>query len=253
MKIWSSADLYPPQSDDTRKLLDALLVGSPVELRRALSLEERNALRARRSELYRWIAKPSIYDVTATVTPMLDVFGIKSDARRYTTLLADMPLWATKRACDQLAQAAGKAAPTADQLHATAAALVQPIYTENMRLNAALNGRANTRVERTGETVAQVAAAHAAFRDRVTGESIVERERRDQVAQSAAQLLREGTLDHIRQGYVAAGLDVPEGDTIVSIPLLLEMGWSIEQDGDGNKVLVRPAFPPPLRRSLGIR
>lgn len=74
-----------------------------------------------------------------------------------------------------------------------------------------------------------------------------ERVRQEAIADAAVKarvvaFLQETTREMILRDYAARGL-TPRPGTLVSVPMLLRMGWQIAEHPDGGPVLVAPPTP----------
>lgn len=281
-RVWSSHELYPPDEPaETRELLRFLLTGDKdpggrAIIRRAVTEPERKALVDRKQALTPWLVKSHFGEIQTTVVAMLTSFTSKtaSDeewmamAMQYAYVLGDVPLWAIKRSCDRFqtgnvapeevgAKRLDKTfAPSAANIHTIARKFHVPLSVEYIRINAVLAGVAVAPPRTSAEVAAakaHVEASLAEHRRRFDAGRLAEREeeeaRRARIAkegEESAQRLR------LRQ-FKEAGVDPPRENDTASLPMLLHMGYSIEDHGHGVRVLIPPKREPyvPTTKAMG--
>lgn len=262
-------ELYPPQAGGECSALRTTMVvfrpdraGAPVELARALKVEERSMLARRKETLDAWLSPSSPSRAAASLSRMLS--GMRGEAvgeedaevisAQYAFALRDLPFWAIERACQRFAsglvrpQEIGAKSldvgfrPSTAQVATVARALSEPLERERDELDRILRGvvagaRPITRSRGSGASV----DAHLAGAD----EAEVERRRRRTEEIKARQPEVERRTNAARaEEYRRAGLRPPEprGGLITSLPMMLKMGHTIEEIGD-EKVLLGPSEP----------
>jgi hypothetical protein len=264
LAVRTAAELYPPKCDEAvREIAETIISfrpeGGGVELRRALSIDERTALKTRANLLERWLAPGKQGDIAASVTGMLLGFNArgmsldeaKEVAAQWASALRDLPGWAVHRACLRFSQGRVKAAelgvdrldvgfaPNTAQVHRIATAIAAEQVAELARLEAVLKGTvtpaAPPRAPAPGVTAAQ---AHIVDRDERAAMESDERIKRQQV--DAPYVESRMNAQRIAE-YERAGLKPPEphAGLVISLPMMLKMGFRIEEVG-GEKVLVSP-------------
>jgi hypothetical protein len=256
-RTWTTDELYPPKcADGTAALADAVVAfrpeAGPFELRRALSIEERTALRTRANLLERWLAPGLQRDIAESVEALLGgTPEAKEVAAQWASALRDLPGWAVHRACLRFSQGRVKAAelgvdrldvgfaPNTAQVHRVATAIAAEHVAELARLDAVLKGTvtpaAPPRAPAPGVTAAQ---AHIVDRDERAAMESDERIARQKAEAPAVE--SRMNAQRIAE-YERAGLKPPEpyAGLVVSLPMMLKMGFTIEDVG-GERVLVSP-------------
>jgi len=259
-------EIYPPKApDEVAALVDGIVAfkpdgGAPVELRRALAVPERSALQARKATLDRWLEAGSPQKMTMAIADMMMGFPGSNvtveDAEvicaSYAFSCREMPTWAVQRACLRFRSGQVRPSeidektigfgfrPSSAHLCKVAEALARPLRVELDRIEVVLKGT----VTMQSPPRAEPAGAASAPRAYLKSLDNAERDRRDeavrrQVAESSEVEKRNN--DARRAEYARAGLKPPEphGGIVVSLPMMLKMGFRIEEIG-GEKVLISP-------------
>lgn len=261
-KLWTTAELYPPATPPgLTDLLDAVVRGDRTEsgkpaLRRELTEDERCALAHRFHDLGKWTRSARRDAIAEVVLIMMVGFG-KSETRdesavrvtRYCEILADLPLWAIKRACDRFgagevtAEEIGEIrimrgrAPSTDHLYMVAAALVAPLRREAGRVYCAMNGVVpKSYGEKSEADKERVRRAHEEFRARPALPDDVEaeerrREARERLAEEATAFSRA----QVDAEYREAGIFAPT-PACASLGLALKLGARVEDGPDGRNL-----------------
>jgi len=245
--------------------------GVPIA-KRALTEPEKALLKLRLNDLRPFVDPASIDRKAQEITAMLMGFGGQSltaeqarlTAAQYARTCADLPLWAVSRACHRFAAGQVKPEeideerisltfrPTTAQLYQVAAAIAKPVLEERFRISAVL--RATVLLPRREPTEEEKAAVAEKIRDLTArlGAGNAERDaERTGRLMVAARESRQQNARLIEREYRAAGLEPPPwvGDMPpASLSLMLSVGYRIEEDARGKKMLVRPAPPPPAER-----
>lgn len=259
----------PPEA--TRQFTDFLaslgtLTGTSVELRRGLATAERTTLRTRELELARFLTRPTSREIRDTIARCFAGFSFAATPQeaqaigaQYVVVLQDCPLWAIEKACMRFARGEVKPEevgakqpldlrekPTTAQLHTVVEAIVHPFAAEARRIYLTLRAEA-PRPPITEEVRARTNKAIEEWRNdagvRLRQDFEAEREKRRKSAMESDESHRKMVL----QQYEMAGLPPPEerpGKALVSLPLLLSLGWRIETGPDRKPVLVAPPPPP---------
>ncbi len=265
LAIKTAAELYPPKCDAaTAELADTIVAfkpdgGGPVELRRALSIDERTALKTRANLLERWLTPGRHADIADAVTGMLlgfnqrgmSVDDAKEVAAQWASSLRDLPGWAVHRACLRFSRGEVRAselgverldpgfAPSTAQVHRVATGIMAAEVAELARLEAVLKGKVATeapaRPAAAGMTAAQAHIVDREQRGALEGDERIKRQQAD------APMVQKRNNDARIAEYVGAGLKPPEphGGIVVSLSMMLKMGFTIEEIA-GERVLVSP-------------
>lgn len=230
------------------------------DLKRALTRKERTALETRRAFLVDGMqpAKPAF--IIEAVLEMLIGFGgsradgddAKAMAAQYASVLSGLPGWAIKRSCVRWAMGHVSAeevgekvlnrtfAPSAALVRRVAEDILQPYKNEIGRINKTLKAKFEI-TESDEQRAANWPKIQAGLLE--TSQRLAEGDLREQQEErernaSAAARSREFCRDLILREYAARGLQPPPG-TLVSLPTLLSMGWSISVDGNQKPVLIK--------------
>lgn len=269
MALSKTSDLYPPTDPDSGRLLDIILTGEHDDerraiIRRAITSGERDQLRARARALDPWM---KLADGDQIETVILQTgLGLATKAetareaalrvRHYAEILADVPLWAIKRACHRFATgsvtadelrdrnfAAGMV-PTTAHLHRVASGMSRPLAHERIRITAALNGIVR-RGPPTEEEKQRVRDLHAQFVGRAEPEAEQLEKARLQVVRQEMEKRHAAGAEALRvQEFTDAGVDAPKtppGGIAVTLTTMLKLGYTIEEHPEGGNVLVAPA------------
>jgi hypothetical protein len=170
---------------------------------------------------------------------------------QYVTALKGVPHWAVARACMRFASGQVTAQelgekqfplgfrPSSAQLAMVARKFVQPLMEEGAKLSALLAARPElSRDEKPPEeSTAYIEAAMAEFMTRMKhaqGEEAVELAK----VEARARAIIDRELKERMREYLDAGLEPPKGWRIASLPMMLKMGWRIDEV-DGKRVLVK--------------
>lgn len=269
LAVRTSAELYPPKCDEAiTRLADEIVAfrpagGGPVELRRALSADERGALTTRANVIDRWLEPGRQSDIATSVSQMMLGFGGRNAsvedtmeiATQWAHALRDLPGWAVARACLRFGRGEVRAAelgierldvgfsPSTAQVHRIAKVIAADAENERARLGAVLKGVVPTsapakpmHVDRPGMN-----AIDAHVLDAKEAAELRDDERFDKQKREAPEIERKANQARADE-YRRAGLEPPEAQhgLIVSLSLKLSMGWRIEEDGRGNRVLLSP-------------
>lgn len=260
--------LYPPAQTQQMHTLIASLRPLDNMLPRHLTVAEEQTLRRRAHQLSQWgdTAKPE--EIKSTLSRCFLGLGGEKLApaqaammmTQYVTVLSGMKLWAIERACLRFAAGEVTAAEVGSKQLEPA---LRP-SSAHLRIMAAIISES---FDKERSDIAKVLAAYPPKYEPT------EEERAQGLAKTRAwQVQREGaeekkapvsghakrTLDDINkrhhdriiQEYISAGLPAPTAAIPTSLPMLLEMGWSIVEQR-GVKHLVKPDHLTPVRRSLG--
>lgn len=242
--------------------------GKPI-IRRYPDEAERMRAARRRAELLPWIQRPyNEGHVSKVLAELSAVYGSLGETpaeaairmRESARLLLDTPLWAIKRSCDRFAQGTVKPEelngetvrkgrpPSPAMVHAIAAALLQPVYTEIARLHAVLDGRVVIDKVKTPADKERVAEALARYRSRPASPAEeAEKAARARARENTGVLLRAGTARMVLDQYADAGVDPPPGGA--SLPLVLRLGGRVEDDPvEGRHLTLPPRMNPTPRR-----
>lgn len=263
----STRSLYPIDERDTttEQVVSAVLSfrtsDGRYELSRHLTPDERRRLSARRNHLVDNLQAAKVSEYQADVIQMLIGFGgATTDAKeaagiaaQYATVLSGLPAWAVRRACQRWSMGQVTAEeigaktvsfthrPSAANVRVVAEGIVRPFVQEVARCNKTLNSTVPV-PEQTPEERAKTAARIRKLADETIAridradakEALAEQEARREADERA----REAHEARLRGEYAARGL-TPPGGQLVSLAMLLKMGWTIESDGKTN-FLVRP-------------
>jgi hypothetical protein len=93
----------------------------------------------------------------------------------------------------------------------------------------------------------RVAKKHAEFKERMAALDAQEAQRTVELEARLAERSKEIGRRMIMREYERAGVRPPVG-ILVSLPLLIKLGWQLQGDVDGGKVLMRPE-PKPKRKT----
>jgi hypothetical protein len=232
--------------------------GGPRMLRRPLTDQERSWLQARVDSLEPAVApfaRPADDDrVVEAVLGLLTSYSSlrlteeESAARGAGALevLADLPAWAIEDACLRIrrygysVEERGRAriervfAPSDAQIHDFASELVK--QRREALTNAKMLLLAEVEEESTPMSARTVDGIVQEIKDRFAANS----DRVDEQRLALARKRRmEEALEDRRNDYRRAGLNAPVGNTFTSLPMMLKMGWQIEEIG-GRRMLVGP-------------
>jgi hypothetical protein len=267
LRLWTTSELYPPETPaDIKAALAVLLNEKDLEgralLRRSLAEAERAALRARSRALDPWIVKPREGEIEPLLLELSVGLQNRSEndeeaairVSHYAEILADTPLWAIKRACDRFDR--GEVShdelgerlpllrgrfPSTAHLYRIASAIARPVFHERVTIHEALNGVVARSGPSTPEERAEVEAARASFNRTVGGLSELEEAKR----QLASESVRHATERLRAAEFRRAGLEPPAG-SMVSLAMMLRLGWTIIDGPGGKKALLRQrAAKPP--------
>lgn len=266
---------YPQQppsvTPEWRDLLSSVAqqTGTGVELRRELRPQERDALRARSRDLLPWMKGGTANEIKKLLARCFQGFNYaptpaeaQAIAVQYITVLKDQPLWAIERACMRFASGTVRpeevgakkldlaVKPTTAQLRMIVEDTVEEIARELRIIQGALKAEA-PRKPPTKEEIAKTNADIERWRAEKgvkPPELVVSAEQK----RDTAQRLDKAHRDRVLKEYETAGLPPPEekpNKALVSLALLLHMGWRIEELPHGVKVLTQPPPPPPPKYS----
>lgn len=263
--MWTTRELYPPETpDDIKSALAVRLPEKDLEgrtlLRRSLAEAERASLRARSRALDPWIVKPR----EGEIEPLLLELSVGLQGRaeseedaairvsHYAEILADTPLWAIKRACDRFDR--GEVShdelgerlpllrgrfPSTAHLYRIASAIARHVFHERITIHEVLNGVVARSGPATEEERAEVEAAREAFTRTVGGESQLEDAKRQLASENVRKATVEATEKLRLAEFERAGLEPPAG-SMVSLAMMLRLGWTIIDGPGGTKALLRP-------------
>jgi hypothetical protein len=240
------------------------------ELKRALTETEKTMLRQRMSDLGPFLKPAPPQRIKSVLSRCFQSFGYApasdeeaaSILTQYLVVLSGYPEWAIEKAVHRFAsgdvrpQEVGartidiSARPSTAQLRVVVEDIYAPIRSESMRLSMTMAGKVTLKpasAEERERGLASIAAWRAQQVIRMEDQSEAADIRKGSFLQEV-QFLHEKRL---RREYREAGVEPPDPENLVSLPMLFSMGWTIMQMHDGSKALVKPAAPPPLRRSLG--
>jgi hypothetical protein len=235
--------------------------GEPRSVARELTAEERRAVEHRATSLAAWLApyaRPSDDDdVTIALAEMFNGFpsmrnesGQAALARVNAAmeLLAQFPAWAIVAGCAQIRRKGYEVAerdgvrverhwpPGEPELYRVVELLVAPRVTAMRNARLLLAAPVEPQLEESPEHKAAVAdRVRAAVRPVTSPELESALTARNSRRAELATKRRDADL---RAQYAAAGVEVPDG-YLVSLPMRLAQGWTIEEVGH-RKVLVKP-------------
>lgn len=280
-RLWTTNELHPPATpDDVKNVLDAVLTGSldherRAILRRALAGAERSDLRARAAALDPWVKKPREGEIETLVLVMSTGLGTKGEGekesairvRHYAEILGDTPLWAIKRACDRFERGSVTAeelgerqimrgmVPSTSHLYRVASAIARPVFHERIRINSALNGVVEHRMEHTAANKEQVLATANGLRRSLGSAGEMDEARLSLARENTAkESLRAAEAVRLKE-FRDAGVDPPKvapGGIGTSLSMMLRLGYRIIEHPEGGKTLVAPPKIAPSRRSEGM-
>lgn len=268
--VKTTSELYPPRAAPEVSALVKTIVtfrpsssDLPVELARALSVPEREALSARAGVVARWLRPGRQAEIARSVSGMLLGFGRSMSveeamevAAQWAHTLRDLPEWAVERACMRFARGEVRAAelgverldvgfaPSTAQLHRVAAAISADLENERQKIDEVLRGTASLGAP------APARRANAAVGAKLTEHLRMKAEARD-AEQVERQLRIEAESDQRRREefaraertYRDAGLEPPvwkPGDVPVTLQMKLRFGWTTEEV-EGRRTLLSPA------------
>jgi hypothetical protein len=233
----------------------------PHPLRRPLTVPERAALDARARALEPAVApyaRPADEDrVADALLALLDSYSAqrltKEEAMARVDgameVLADLPAWSIEEACLRIRRngymvidAKGRArleqtfTPNDSQIHSVAEDLVKARRDARDSALALLAAPVEESPEDHRPSIAEMLAEARQTMQPSDAEIDDDRVRRDDIARRSVKRQDEA----IRSEYIAAGLEPPTGGVLVSLPMMLKAGHTIEEIG-GRKVLVGPA------------
>jgi hypothetical protein len=264
----TKASQYPLERNATTDMIIDTVVSfraadGTYTLRHELAKEERRALEARRNTVVDKLQPGRPGEILPALLEMLIGFGgakqsvdeAKMIATQYAAVLSGLPTWAIKRACVRWAMGQvmpeeidektinRSFPPSAAQVRVVAEAIVRPWMQEVARIKKTLIAKPEStvaediRAEAGPRVQAKAEAVKLSITDAIKADEARERERNQ--ALTARSL--ETTDMLIRRQYEARGLTPYERNgTLVSLPMLLSMGWTIENNGIRD-VLVAPA------------
>jgi hypothetical protein len=260
--------LYPPAQTQQMHTLIAGLQPVNRVLPRHLSIAEEQTLRKRAQQLSAWSdpAKPN--EIKGAISRcFIGLGGEKLSTEQaemmmaqYVTVLSGMKLWAIERACLRFAAGEVKAEdvgakhlepamrPSSAHLRIMAAIISESFDKERAEIDKVLTAHP-PKHEPTEEERAAGLAKTRAWQELRSGADA----KKAPVPGHASRTMDDINKRHhdrIIQEYIAAGLPAPTAAIPTSLPMLLEMGWSIVEKR-GEKILVKPDHPTPIRRSLG--
>lgn len=240
--------LYPiPRNDEATRFIFARIKPDRDEsgamlLAATLTAAEREIVHGRIKQIAPALAnaKPAeLRKALLEVFPDEDKDAAKKRAAELAKAMDGLPLFAVRRAALKLSQA-GIRAPDRVQLRTEAEAVARPYWNEvsvgSMLLRAKKNPDAPPNEAERERVIAGFAALSASLAQRAEdGEGEGRACRTD-------RLMAEHRGLHVSD-YEADGLRPvfadPDAEIVVSIPLLIKLGWRVEEIG-GRKVLLRP-------------
>lgn len=268
-KVSPMGQLYPPpQPKLVQNVLSVLVDGETATggeplLSRALTPAESTTLADRKRILDGWLASGRPNEMRIQITAMLSGFGHAAlgddpemTSAQYAFVCRDLPEWAVERACHKYSTGTVTPAeigqrepinwsfpPSTAILHRLARSIVEPTEVERAKVAKILRGRtaklpALDKEERAAFVEKYIAPA---IRRRGIGGEALE-EARAARAQEALDRVKAAEAENRRSEYYDAGVEPPEpkGGLTPSLPLLLKMGWTIEQGPGGRNRLVGP-------------
>jgi len=245
--------------------------GTPRKLRRPLADAERNAVALRARELgdcLRPFDAAERDGVAGAIMGLLASFGAGMDkataiARTagYIESLgrAGYPAWAIEQTCISIrnrgyvvregdkTRLEMSFAPNEPRLCAAVGEVVEQrrkAY-ENARLLLAAEIDVEAEDDRDP---ARVERALEEWRQRIGPHDLAEIKATEASKENRRQEIMKRALEDRERAFIAEGIDVPAGKT--SLSMYLHMGWTIEDHGNGRRVLVAPPerFAPPKKR-----
>lgn len=212
--------------------------------RRAVSLEA--ALSPQDGDHERMmIALAELYDSYRSMRPPVDdeaMRRVQSAAR----LLAEFPGWAVEVVCVKIRKAGyiinGRLeqtyAPSDAQIHSAVAEYLEPRRKHMIAAQTLLQAAVAPKIE---ESMTPLETSMDDFRVRMAGGrlradalELIETERREKILAEK----RQRDIQDRRNDYIANGLPAPTGDNFTTLPMMLKLGWRIEEFPDGTKQLV---------------
>lgn len=260
----------PPQFDVFLAGL-GVQTGLGFELRRGLASAERQTLKARGAALMPYLRTADKKEIKDCIARCFQGFSFaptaeeaKAIAAQYILVLQDFPLWVIEQACMRFARGEVRPEevgaktldlrekPTTAQLKMIAEDIAQPVSAEARRIQLVLNAPA----PHQAPTAEQRARAEASIEKWRKEQGLREATATDEDREKWRWLAEEADAAHrklVLRQYKAAGLEPPEerpGKALVSLPLLLSLGWRVETGPDRKPVLVQP---PPLADPLPVK
>ncbi len=271
-QLLTSTQLYPPNA--TREFLDylrSLTNGDRDEsgnflLRHALHDGDRRALQERAKELAPWLVpqtKKGDY-VDPIKRMLLTGGGAAVTEKEAAVIVAEfvsyvyrMPLWAVERACRMFGNGEVTAdmlddpkfdkgmRPSSAQFAYICREVMRPFAEESTRISMTIRGTVGREPDEAER--ARVGEKLSNFAEALTLQSDL---RRDEERTAAVQRLSASdqfNRSMILREYEAKGLAPRFGKDgkPQSLSLLLSVGWTIEEGGEGRRYLVPPPAPPP--------
>jgi hypothetical protein len=269
--IRTTSDLYPPKpSDGVKRLTESLVAfrpderGAAPELKRALTLPEREAMAARKAVLDKWMRPGLPTPMKLAIGEMFNGFGGAERSEddqdllnaNYAYACRDRTLWAIERAClrfrsgtvkpDEVGEKVLSSTwrPSSAQLNRLAAKIEEQTSAEHFEVGEILRatvflGPSDGAKARTEAEIGAV-ADHMSMRRAERDLEQVERQLRQE---AEAEQTRRVAFAHADDTYRRAGLDPPRwlpGQVPTTLQMKLKFGWTIEEI-DGRRVLVSPA------------
>lgn len=262
--------LYPPvQPEETKRILSALGGGERdrdgrLYLPRILTPVERAELQKRKNALFdKWCKSGAEFArIKAVVATMLLGFSTRAATAeeqntinsQYAYTLSKLPAWAVERACLRFGSGDVRAAdvgaktldltwgPSSAQIGRVATSLYEPLYRELRAISDVLAGVPTPRTETNEEREKgkeAIAGMLSDAKSKMAGDQLLETEATARRSEASRERSRMQT-DARRREYVDAGLPAPAGETFTSLPMMLHMGWRIEESPSGGSLLVAP-------------
>lgn len=234
-------------------------------LSRALKPEERLALELRVQELRNALApaSPANYEIMFdTVSAMLGAFpSMQRHSAESAAMIAEgychsvrgRPQWAVIEAARKVREnEAGlnpSYCPTEPEFAEQVRRLLHPFEARLYEIDAVIRGKPVQPVSQENRDKVDVLSKEHLAKSQSPLD--LETEQRKHQRAAFVEKMLKGEHERRLREYVTAGLEPPEdkGYGIVSLPLMLEMGWRIETDPRGKKVLTAPPPPPPPKYS----
>lgn len=261
-------DLYPPIPTEAFRALLASLRPIGNELPRALTVDETRALQTRSKQLASWIGRGKPDEIKKVVSRCFMGLGGEKVApeqaammmAQYVLALSDSPLWAIERACMKFARGEVKAAdvgarhleagmrPSSAHLQMVVKDITEAFDAEIASISKVLAAFPPRRAETDAER-AEGLAKTKAWQEQKFGKRDNYAPAPDGHRERVRAQLAQRHRDRILREYAEAGLPVPTGEIITSLPFLIDMGWTIVNLPDGSRQLAKPQHVLPSRAS----
>lgn len=281
MVLKTTKELYPPKAAPEVVSLTNVIVafkpdnGAPFELRRALTLPERESLQGRKRLLDVWMQATTTNEAKLAINEMFQGFGDtdKTEDERdmrnenYAFACRERTPWGLFRACMKFRMGEVKPEdvgektlsrtwrPSSAQLNQLAKNIEKTIAAEHALITGILRAGVDLALEpprpKSGaEQAIASAAAGMSMSKGAVQRHLIEGRARKEIEDAEEQIRREKRNDQnrrteverVNRTYTAAGLEPPEwkpDEVPVTLQFKLKYGWKIE-DVQGVKTLTSP-------------